>query len=137
METSREKYYIMNTMLCLLKFLEGKVTTVETRGEKTATGKIISVDGYMNITMENVTFWSLTMEKKFDKFFVNGKIIRYVHIPDEVNIKYAMDTVLKRMCSRTASLRVRQEIKDKAWQKLQQNERMAMKEMKRAEQLKD
>lgn len=117
-------------MLCLLKTVEGMKTTVEMRDEKVVTGLIKHVDGYMNITMEDVTFKSLKYEKKFDKFFVNGKTIRYVHIPDEINMKSAMEMKLKQMCTRTASLRVRQEIKDKAWQKIKLKEDREMKRKK-------
>ncbi|XP_053406147.1 U7 snRNA-associated Sm-like protein LSm10 isoform X2 [Mercenaria mercenaria] len=131
METKREKFYMMNSMLCLLKVVEGKRTTVEMRDEKEVTGVIKHVDGYMNISMEDVVFKSLTGKKKFDKFFVNGKTIRYVHIPDEINMKSAMEAKLKEMCTYTASMRVRQEIKDQAWAKLKQKERRAKAEIKK------
>lgn len=131
METTREKFYIRNTLLCLLKTVEGKKTTVEMRDEKVVTGLIEHVDGYMNITMQDVTFKSLKGDKKkFDKFFVNGQAIRYVHIPDEINMKSAMETKLKQMCTHTAAMRVRQEIKDKAWQKMQLKEDREMKRKK-------
>lgn len=131
METKREKYYMMSSMLCLLKTVEGKRTTVELRDEKEVTGLIKHVDGYMNINMEDVVFKSYTGEKKFDRFFVNGKTIRYVHIPDEINMKRAMEQKLKQMCTYSASLRVRQEIKDQAWAKLKRKEHKAMTDLKK------
>jgi small nuclear ribonucleoprotein (snRNP)-like protein len=131
METKREKFFMMNSMLCLLKVVEGKITTVELRGEKEVTGRIKQVDGYMNINMEDVVFKSYSGVKKFDHFFVNGKTIRYVHIPDEINMKSAMEAKLKQMCSHTASMRVRQEIKDQAWAKLKRKEHKAQTELRK------
>lgn len=124
METPREKYFIANSMICLLKAVEGMETTVELRDEKVAEGQIDSVDGFMNMNMSDVTLkFLLTGEKKkFDSFFINGKTIRYVHIPDEVDMKRSMDKVLKRYCPVTANLRVRKEIQSEAWKKLKQKE---------------
>lgn len=124
METAREKYFITNSMICLLKAVEGMETTVELRDEKIVEGQIDQVDGFMNINMSNVKLkLPLTgEEKKFDSFFVNGRTIRYVHIPDEIDMKRSMEKVLKRYCSVSANLRVRREIQSKAWQKLKQKE---------------
>lgn len=124
METPREKYFIANSMICLLKAVEGMETTVELRDEKVAEGQIDSVDGFMNMNMSDVTLKFLLTgeEKKFDSFFINGKTIRYVHIPDEVDMKRSMDKVLKRYCPVTANLRVRKEIQSEAWKKLKQKE---------------
>lgn len=131
METSRERFYIMNTMLCLLKTLEGKCTTVELRDEKEVTGEIIKVDGFMNITMKNVKWKSLTKEQAFEEFYVCGKMIRYVHIPDEMDIKQSMERKLKAMCPHTASLKVKQEIADQAWKKMQRKHQRAKKQMEK------
>ena len=124
METPREKYFIANSMVCLLKAVEGMGTVVELRDEKVAEGHIESVDGFMNINMTDVTLkFPITGEvQKFDSFFINGKTIRYVHIPDEVDIKRSMEKVLKRYCTVTANLRVRKEIQSEAWKKLKQKE---------------
>ena len=124
METPREKYFIANSMVCLLKAVEGMETIVELRDEKVAEGHIESVDGFMNINMTDVTLkFPITGEvQKFDSFFINGKTIRYVHIPDEVDIKRSMEKVLKRYCTVTANLRVRKEIESEAWKKLKQKE---------------
>ena len=124
MESAREKYFIANSMICLLKAVEGMETVVELRDEKVAEGQIDSVDGFMNMNMSDVTLKFLLTgeEKKFDSFFINGKTIRYVHIPDEVDMKRSMEKVLKRYCSVSANLRVRKEIQSEAWRKLKQKE---------------
>lgn len=128
METGREKFFFRNTMLCLLKAIEGMATTVELRNEKDVIGTIEKVDGFMNITMKDVTLRTWDSRQKFDHFFVNGKTIRYVHIPDEVNMKQAMENQLKRTDYSKAMQKVRQEIKDAAWQKMKMKERRRKKE---------
>ena len=126
METTREKYFFTNSMICLLKAVEGMETTVELRDEKVVKGYIDKVDGFMNITMSDVTLKLLTgKERKFDSFFVNGRNIRYVHIPDEIDMRKSMEKVLKQYCSFSANRRVQQEIKSKAWQKMKQKENEA------------
>lgn len=123
METARERFYFRNTMLCLLKAIEGMHTTVEMRDEKEVSGVIIKVDGYMNISMKDAVMKRMGKEQRFDQFFVNGKTIRYVHIPDEVNIKQAMEKQLQRTDYSKAAEKVRQNIKDAAWQKMKMKER--------------
>lgn len=72
------------------------VTTVELRNENVVTGQIIHVDGYMNVTMENADFTQYGHSKThFDNFFVHGRNIRYVQIPDQVDIRTALLNQLK------------------------------------------
>ncbi|XP_052791833.1 U7 snRNA-associated Sm-like protein LSm10 [Mya arenaria] len=123
METPREKFYFTNTMLCLLKVVEGMETTVELHGEKEVTGRVVHVDGYMNITMHHVTIKYPRGSKKFDEFFVNGRQVRYVHIPDTVDIKKAMEAEIMKRNYNVASERVKQEIKDAAWKKMMNKEK--------------
>ncbi|KAL4228310.1 LSM domain [Mactra antiquata] len=131
MDTARERYYVMNTMLCLIKALEGKKTTIELRDEKQVTGKIVNVDGYMNVSMKRVQWKSLTNQKLFDSFFVHGRMIRYVHIPDEIDIKQSMNQVLTAMSGRQqASEGVQREIKDQAWKKMLRNRQAHEKKMR-------
>lgn len=125
METTREKYFINNTMICLLKAIEGRDTCVELQGDVECKGTIVSVDGYMNITMENVKYNSPTRSRTFDQFFITGRKIRYVHIPDDVDMKQAMERKLKQFCMHSSNLRVRQELKDQAWAKLKKKENIA------------
>ena len=91
METNREKYFISNSMICLLKAVEGKETVVELRNDRIVDGHIDRVDGYMNITMSDVTLKLplVGTERKFDSFYVTGSNIRYVHIPDEIDMRKA------------------------------------------------
>lgn len=92
MATDRERFLIRNTLLSLLKAVEGKETTIELRNENSVSGKIQNVDPYMNVLMNDVVFKSFSgASQKFSSFFVQGPNIRYVHIPDEIDMRAAID----------------------------------------------
>ncbi|XP_061176395.1 U7 snRNA-associated Sm-like protein LSm10 [Saccostrea echinata] len=92
MTSEREKYLVRNTLISLLKAVEGKETTVELRNENSVTGKVEDVDGFMNIIMRDVVFRSFRgMSQNFSSFFVQGQNVRYVHIPDEIDMRAAID----------------------------------------------
>ena len=91
MLSMREKYKAGNSLICLLQALTGRVTTVELRNESFAQGHIKNVDGFMNVEMTAVTFTSPDGKiSRMDNFFVQGPQIRYVQIPDDINIVNAM-----------------------------------------------
>jgi small nuclear ribonucleoprotein (snRNP)-like protein len=92
MASEREKFLIRNTLISLLKAVEGQVTTVELRNENIVIGKIENVDSYMNILMKDVVFKSYRgTSQNFSSFFVQGTNIRYVQIPDEIDMREAID----------------------------------------------
>ena len=83
------------TLACLLPSLRNKRTTVELRNESFVTGRVgkmsnnvhdnevlgydqvVQTDGFMNITMAEVTFTdALGNKSKFDSFFVQSRLIR-------------------------------------------------------------
>ncbi|XP_023251791.1 U7 snRNA-associated Sm-like protein LSm10, partial [Seriola lalandi dorsalis] len=52
----RERTIAENSMVVLLQGLQGQVTTVDLRNESTAQGRVINVDAFMNIRMEEVLY---------------------------------------------------------------------------------
>jgi len=56
MASAQEKAMQASTLACILPALRNKRTTVELRNEGYVSGKIVEGDGFMNITMEDVTF---------------------------------------------------------------------------------
>lgn len=96
--SKREKFKSRNSLVCLLQGLTGKTTTVELRNESSMTGCIEIVDGFMNITMKDVHFTDPYGNKNFfEQFFVNGKNIRYVQIPERMNILQVMSMELPKV----------------------------------------
>lgn len=65
---------------------------MELRNENTVTGRVENVDSFMNIVMTDVVFKSYRgISQNFSSFFVQGANIRYVHIPDEIDMRAAID----------------------------------------------
>ncbi|KAF0290462.1 U7 snRNA-associated Sm-like protein LSm10 [Amphibalanus amphitrite] len=84
--TGQEKFFSCNTLVCLLQALKGHSTTIELRNESEVCGVIDYVDGFMNVTVRPARFTDAAGTcARFDSFFVHGRQIRYVHIPDEVS----------------------------------------------------
>nr|XP_006817455.1 PREDICTED: uncharacterized protein LOC100367675 [Saccoglossus kowalevskii] len=91
----KERFHSENTLICLLQALTGKSTVIELRNESTVTGVIDSVDAYMNVFMSDVEFVNADGQVMIlSNFFVQGKMIRFVQIPDEVNIVTAIKSQL-------------------------------------------
>lgn len=77
----------LNTLICLLKEVQGYRTTVELRKECSVTGQLDKVDEKMNITMSDVIFTDVDeTETKYSLFYIQGKNVRYVHIPDDIDM---------------------------------------------------
>ena len=91
MLTAKHKYVVHNTLISLLKGIEGELTTVELRNERKVTGKIDYVDENMNVNMSDTTFIDVMGRKtEFTNFYIQGRNIRYVHIPDHIDV---IDTI--------------------------------------------
>lgn len=126
MASNREKFLIKNTLICLLKAVEGKVTTVELRNENSITGTIEHVDGFMCISMSNVCFKTMAGKMtNFESFYVQGTHIRYVHIPDEINMKKAMEFEVNK--ERIMRARMQRDIRQAAMKKMQKRQKQSIK----------
>ncbi|KAM6219537.1 U7 snRNA-associated Sm-like protein LSm10 [Rhynchocyon petersi] len=92
----KERTISENSLIILLQGLQGQVTTVDLRDESTARGRIDNVDAFMNIRLANVTYtdrWGHQVE--LEDLFVTGRNVRYVHIPDDVNITATIEQQLQ------------------------------------------
>uniref|UniRef100_A0A914XDT2 Sm domain-containing protein n=1 Tax=Plectus sambesii TaxID=2011161 RepID=A0A914XDT2_9BILA len=96
--TVLERQRSSNSLVCLLQGVERKRVTVELRDETAIEGLITSVDCYMNIEMGDVTLYprySGAAPQKFDSFFISGKHIRYVHLPDHIDVMGVLQKQVK------------------------------------------
>ena len=92
----KERTISENSLIILLQGLQGQVTTVDLRDESVAHGRIDNVDAFMNIRLAQVTYtdrWGHQVE--LDDLFVTGRNVRYVHIPDNVNITATIELQLQ------------------------------------------
>ena len=86
-----EKFRSEQTLVCLLHACKGYKTTVDLRNESSIYGMIGHVDGFMNMKIMGATFTKVDGSvENFDEMFIQGNQIRFVHIPDEIDIRRAI-----------------------------------------------
>lgn len=98
MSGGQERALAERTLVCLLQAVQGYRTTVELRNESYAEGMIDGVDGYMNISMSEVKFVKPNGRVfHFPSMFVHGRQIRYVQIPDQIDMVQAIGEQLGKL----------------------------------------
>ncbi|KAM4702245.1 U7 snRNA-associated Sm-like protein LSm10 [Discoglossus pictus] len=96
----KERTIAENSLVILLQGLHGQVTTVDLRDESSVTGSITNVDAFMNIRLAKVIYRDRKgKETELDDLFVTGRNVRYVHIPDEVDIISTIEGQLQKIQS--------------------------------------
>ncbi|KAM3966549.1 U7 snRNA-associated Sm-like protein LSm10 [Aphomia sociella] len=85
--TAKERYIYHNTLICLVKAMQGQNITVDLRNDSYVCGHILTVDGFMNISFSNAVYCDPQgNEFYFENLFIQGRNIRYVHIPENMSI---------------------------------------------------
>ncbi|GAA6233214.1 U7 snRNA-associated Sm-like protein LSm10 [Lates japonicus] len=94
----RERTIAENSMVVLLQGLQGEVTTVDLRNESTARGRVVNVDAFMNVRLEDVLYRDRRGQvTRLQDLFITGRNIRYVHIPDHVDIMKTIQSQLAKI----------------------------------------
>ncbi|MBN3276991.1 LSM10 protein, partial [Polyodon spathula] len=94
----RERTITENSLVVLLQGIHGHVTTVDLRDESVAKGRIVNVDAFMNIRLAEVVYTDRQgRATHLADFFVTGRNVRYVQIPDEVNIIKTIESQLQKI----------------------------------------
>ncbi|XP_038209008.1 U7 snRNA-associated Sm-like protein LSm10 [Zerene cesonia] len=84
---SKERFMYHNTLLCLVRSLEDKKITIDLRNDTYVCGDLVSVDGYMNLSLNKAVYCDPQgNEYFFEHLFVQARNIRYIHIPESVSI---------------------------------------------------
>ncbi|CAH2263072.1 jg10849 [Pararge aegeria aegeria] len=74
-----------------------KNITVDLRNDSYVCGKLVTVDGYMNLSFSNAVFCDTQQnEYFFDNLFIQARNIRYVHIPEAMSILGNINNEFKR-----------------------------------------
>ena len=121
----------MNTLVCLLQGLKDVHTTVELRNENSVKGTIAHVDAYMNITMTNATFKVFAgKETYFNSFFISGRNVRFVLIPDEIDM---LETIKQQVGAERTGGRSRRA--DSKWMKREKRRAKLVEKQKQVEDL--
>ncbi|KAM4549572.1 U7 snRNA-associated Sm-like protein LSm10 [Fundulus diaphanus] len=83
----RERTIAENSLVVLLQGLQGEETTVDLRNESTARGRLVNVDAFMNVRLRDVVYRDRRgRSARLQDLFITGRNVRYVHIPDHVDI---------------------------------------------------
>lgn len=102
MKTAREKAITCNTLIGILKACEGKTVQIDLRNELNIYGKVESVEYNMNLSMSNAYLtipfslndFKASSDKPKPKFYkqitIRGRNIRFVHIPDDIDMIEAL-----------------------------------------------
>lgn len=94
----RERTIAENSMVILLQGLRGEVTTVDLRNESTARGRVVNVDAYMNVRLSDVVYRDRRGDvSQLEDMFITSRNIRYVHIPDHVDIMKTIESQLAKI----------------------------------------
>ncbi|XP_022783362.1 U7 snRNA-associated Sm-like protein LSm10 [Stylophora pistillata] len=99
MAGGRERAVAERSLVCLLQAVEGHRTIVELRNESSAEGLIENVDGFMNVRMSDVKFTKGSGGDivDFPTMFIHGRQIRYVQIPDYIDMRKAIEEQLSKL----------------------------------------
>lgn len=94
----RERTIAENSLVVLLQGLQGEVTTVDLRDESSARGRLVNVDAFMNVRLEDVLYRDRRGRgARLQQLFVTGRNVRYVHIPDHVDVMATIQNQLERI----------------------------------------
>ena len=103
MQTPKDKALYCNTLVGIIKACEGKTIQVDLRNELQLFGKVETVESNMNFTMSNafltMPFSKLSPDshekqmkpKHYSEITVRGRNVRFVHIPDDVDMIEALE----------------------------------------------
>mmetsp|Transcript_34901 Transcript_34901/g.79581 ORF Transcript_34901/g.79581 Transcript_34901/m.79581 type:complete len:107 (-) Transcript_34901:170-490(-) len=79
------------TLACLIKAMHGLEVRFELRNEMSVTGTIELADDNMNLELSNVAVEHFGVVRKYELLFLNGFKIRFVDIPDSVDVGHALE----------------------------------------------
>jgi len=87
MTSAQDKFLKGSNLSGLLSACAGQVITVELRNEAYVTGKLVASDGFMSCMLENARLIDPSgNQQKFDNFFVQNRLIRYVQLPESLDV---------------------------------------------------
>ncbi|XP_048414148.1 U7 snRNA-associated Sm-like protein LSm10 [Stegostoma tigrinum] len=94
----KERTIAENSLIILLQGIHNHVTTVELKDESSVRGRFVNVDAFMNIRLAEVIYTDRQGRvSNLDDFFVTGRNVRYVHIPDEIDIIETVQNQLQKI----------------------------------------
>lgn len=96
----REKHRIFNTLASVPIALIGNAVLIELHNLRSIAGRIVNVDGFMNISLEEVVLIDKTGKQyEFDQFMIKSQSIKQIFLPDDFQEQEYLDvpaTLLKK-----------------------------------------
>lgn len=96
----REKHRIFNTLASVPIALIGHAVLIELHNLRSVAGRIVTVDGFMNISLEEVVLIDKTGKQyEFDQFMIKSQSIKQIFLPENFHEQEYLDvnaTLLKR-----------------------------------------
>ncbi|KAK7076162.1 lsm10, U7 small nuclear RNA associated [Halocaridina rubra] len=92
---AREQQHKLNSLACLAMGMQGWKTTIELNNDSYVSGRIVEVDAKMNMEISEARYTDGNGKSlNLDNFHVRGRKIRYVHIPDQVDIMKMLEEMV-------------------------------------------
>ena len=71
---------------------------IELRNETMVCGKILNCDGFMNLIVAKALFQKAAGDEMyFEEVHILAKNIRYIHVPDKIDIQETIETQLRNL----------------------------------------
>jgi small nuclear ribonucleoprotein (snRNP)-like protein len=91
----KEKFHILNELTGLVHCLINRNVLIDLRHDVSVAGKIVSVDGFMNISMQNVVYIDEAgLQYPMEEFTVFPRYLRYIHLPKELDIRNTLEAFI-------------------------------------------
>ncbi|XP_058455751.1 U7 snRNA-associated Sm-like protein LSm10 [Malaya genurostris] len=120
MTDKKERFHSLNELTGLAQCLINKNILIDLRNETSVAGKITDVDGFMNISMQNVVYFDqLGKQFRIDEFMIYPRYIRYIHIPNSIEITPVLEEYIKKQTTRKPKEPVKRTFKMKRAQQKQ------------------
>lgn len=88
----REKHRIYNTLTSVPIALIGHAVLIELLNLRSVAGRIVTVDGFFNISLEEVVLIDKTGKQfEFDHFFIKSESIKQIFLPDDFQEQEYLD----------------------------------------------
>lgn len=96
----REKHRIYNTLSSVPIALIGHSVLIDLHNFRSVAGRVVTVDGFMNISLEEVVLIDKTGKQyPYDQFMIKSESIKQIFLPEEFTEKDFLDinsTILRK-----------------------------------------
>ncbi|KAH8369707.1 hypothetical protein KR093_000670 [Drosophila rubida] len=112
--SAREKFLIANTLNCLPVLLQGRAVLIDLHNETSVAGIISIADGHMTCELTQAVFIDRNgRQNLFDNFMIRNRMIRLLHVPEDLDIRTELLNHLKNRAGRFKKTNTKRTFKQK------------------------